>query len=100
GYIFCRFDPLHRLPVMTAPGVVCIVGLGKNPEPVEEEEIARIQTIVRSGALAYPWPLLRVGQKIAVTGGPLCGVEGFLVSVKNQYRLVVSITLLQRSVAA
>jgi len=100
GYIFCRFDPLHRLPVLTSPGIVAIVGLGKSPEPVADSEIARIQTIVSSGALAYPWPFIRAGQKIAVTRGPLCGVEGFLVSMKNQCRLVVSIQLLQRSVAA
>jgi len=99
GYIFCRFDPLHRLPVLTTPGIVCIIGLGKTPVPVEEEEIARIQAIVGSGVLALPWPFLSAGQKIAVTRGPLSGVEGFLVSVKNQCRLVVSISLLQRSVA-
>ena len=50
--------------------------------------------------LACPWPFLRAGQKIVVTRGPLSGVEGFLVSSKNEYRLVVSIQLLQRSVAA
>src|SRR5207244_11687765 len=76
------------------------LGLGKTPEPVDEEEIARIQAIVHSGALAYSWPFLRAGQKVTITRGPLLGVEGFLVSVKNQYRLVVSISLLQRSVAA
>jgi transcription antitermination factor NusG len=100
GYIFCRFDPLHRLPVLTSPGIVSIIGLGKNPEPVEDDEIARIQAIVSSGVLAYPWPFLHAGEKIAVIRGPLCGVEGFLVSSKSQYRLVVSIQLLQRSVAA
>lgn len=100
GYIFCRFNPLHRLPVLTSPGIVAIVGLGKNPEPVEDCEIARIQAIVSSGVLAFPWPFLRAGQKVTVTRGPLRGVEGFLVTSKNQFRLVVSIHLLQRSVAA
>lgn len=100
GYIFCRFDPLHRLPVLTSPGIVSIVGLGKSPEPVDDDEIARIQAIASSGVPDCPWPFLRAGQKIAVIRGPLRGVEGFLVSSKNQYRLVVSIHLLQRSVAA
>jgi transcription antitermination factor NusG len=99
GYIFCRFDPLHRLPILTSPGIVSIVGLGKNPEPVDDAEITRIQMIVKSGVLACPCPFLRAGEKIAVTRGPLTGVEGFLVSSKNQFRLVVSIQLLQRSVA-
>src|SRR5207245_566730 len=96
---FCRSAPLHRLPVITTPGIVSIVGLGKTPEPVEDAEIARIQSIVSSGALAYPWPFLRSGQKVSIVHGPLTGVSGLLVSLENQYRLVVSITLLQRSVA-
>lgn len=100
GYIFCRFDPLHRLPVLTTPGTVSIVGLGRIPEPVDDCEIARIRAIISSGALAYPWPFLRTGQKISITRGPLCGVDGFLVSSKSQHRLVVSIQLLQRSIAA
>jgi transcription antitermination factor NusG len=99
GYIFCRFDPLHRLPILTSPGIVSIIGVGRNPEPLDDDEITRIQAIVSSGALAYPWPFLRAGQKIAVTRGPLSGVEGFLVCSENQHRLVVSIQLLQRSVA-
>jgi transcription antitermination factor NusG len=99
GYIFCRFDPLHRLPILTSPGIISIIGVGRNPEPLDDGEIARIQAIVISGVLAYPWPFLRAGQKIAVTRGPLCGLEGFLVSSENQDRLVVSIELLQRSVA-
>jgi transcription antitermination factor NusG len=100
GYIFCRLDPHDRLPVLTSPGIVSIIGVGKNPEPVDDSEIARIQAIVSSGVLAAPWPFLHAGQKIAVTRGPLTGVEGFLVGVRDQYRLVVSIQILQRSVAA
>ena len=99
GYIFCRFDPLHRLPVLTSPGIVSILGMGKNPEPVDDGEIARIQAIVSSGVLACPWPFLQSGQKVSIIRGPLSGIEGLLVSLKNQYRLVVSIMLLQRSVA-
>jgi transcriptional antiterminator NusG len=99
GYIFCRFDPQHRLPVMTTPGIVSIVGLGKTPVPVDDSEIARIQSVVSSGALAYPWPFLCIGQKVTIRRGPLTGVEGFLIASKDQYRLVVSVQLLQRSVA-
>lgn len=100
GYVFCRFDENNRLPILTTPGILSVVGIGKVPVAVDEQEIARIQAIVRSGVLAYPWPFLRTGQKVIIAHGPLTGVEGLLLSIKNQYRLVVSITLLQRSVAA
>ncbi|MBI4875543.1 MAG: hypothetical protein HY822_12990 [Acidobacteria bacterium] len=99
GYIFCRFNPLNRLPIVSTPGVVHIVGLGNEPEPVEESEIAALRTLVFSGLPACPWPFLREGQRVEVQYGSLAGVEGVVVRVKNHVRLVLSVTLLQRSVA-
>ena len=99
GYVFCRFDPGSMLPVLTTPGVVRVVSAGKRPCPVAEEEIAAIQRIVRTGNSVEPWPYLRAGQKVKILDGPLFGIEGILVDVKNRTRLVVSVHLLQRSIA-
>lgn len=99
GYVFSRFDARNRLPVLQIPSLVHIVGIGKTPLPVDEREIAAIQAIVRSGIAAQPWPYLRVGDLVRVQYGALCGLEGILVEVRKRHRLVVSVTLLQRSVA-
>lgn len=99
GYVFCRFDPNDRLPVLQTPGVVSIVGFAGRPAPVDEEEIAAIQAIVRSSSPALPWPFLREGQRVRLVRGALRGLEGILLEVKSECRLVVSVTLLQRSVA-
>jgi transcription antitermination factor NusG len=100
GYLFCRFDVHDRLlPILTTPGVVAIVGAGKTPVPVSEEEIAAVQAIVRSGLPAQPWPCLTVGSRVLIERGPLAGVEGIALNVDKKYRLVVSVPLLQRSVA-
>ena len=61
GYLFCRMNPNDRLPVLTTPGVIQIVGTGKTPIPVEEQEIAAIQRVGRSGLSTMPWPYLQVG---------------------------------------
>ena len=99
GYVFCRFDPEERLPVLTSPGIVSIVGMGKIPAPVAEAEIAALQAVVRSGLRAEPWPFLRIGHGVRIELGPLAGLEGILSDFKSRQRLVVSVTLLQRSVA-
>jgi transcription antitermination factor NusG len=99
GYVFCRFHPELLLPVVTTPGVVQIVGSGKQPHPIADEEIAAIQRMLHSGSEIEPWPYLKAGQKVRILDGPLFGVEGLLVEVKNRRRLVVSVHLLQRSVA-
>ena|SRR5436190_16984769 len=99
GYVFCRLDPQYRLPLLMTPGVLHFVGIGKIPVPIDDEEISVIQRILRSGAEAEPWPFLEVGQKVSIEYGPLAGLEGLLVEVRKQHRLVVSVTLLKRSVA-
>jgi transcription antitermination factor NusG len=100
GYIFCRFDPNDRLPVLTTPGVVDLVGFGKMPEHIPDSEIDRVRKMVESGLLVTPYPYLQVGQAVLIERGPLSGVEGILVDVKGKARLVVSVNLLQRSVSA
>jgi transcriptional antiterminator NusG len=100
GYIFCRFDPSDRLPVLSAPGVVDVVGFGKTPQDIPETEIERVRRMVESGLLVTPYPYVQVGQAVLIERGPLAGVEGILVEVKGNTRLVVSVNLLRRSVSA
>ncbi len=100
GYVFCRFNPLFRLPILITPGVIGIVGVGKMPVPIEDSEIASIQTIVKSGLPNQPWPFLQVGERVRIESGPLEGLEGILLGSKGNHRVVVSVMLLQRSVAA
>lgn len=99
GYVFCRFDVHARLPILTTPGVLAIIGVGKTPVPVSDEEIAAVQAVVRSGLPAQPWPLLTVGSKVFIERGPLAGLEGIALNVDKKYKLIVSVHLLQRSVA-
>ncbi len=98
-YVFCHFDLRHKLSILTTPGVTSIVGVGKSPTPVADSEISALQAIVKSGLPAQSWPFLQVGQGVRIEDGPLASVEGILVNFKNHHRLVVSVTILQRSVA-
>jgi transcription antitermination factor NusG len=99
GYIFCRFDPNYRLPVLTTHGVVQIVGHGKRPVPIAEEEIASLKTILKSALSCMPWPSLAPGNQVVMESGPLRGVQGVLLECRHSDRLVVSVELLNRAVA-
>jgi len=99
GYLFCQFDADQRLPIISTPGVVHVVGIGKRPVAIDNQEMQAITTIVRSGGPAMPWPFLQVGERVLVERGPLAGLEGMLVSLKSSCRIVVTISLLQRSIA-
>ena len=99
GYLFCRLDAQHRLPLLTIPGVLHFVGIGKAPFPIEDAEIAAIQAAIQSGLSTEPWPFLELGQRVRLNAGPLAGLEGILIGTSKQDRLVVSVNLLKRSVA-
>jgi transcription antitermination factor NusG len=99
GYFFCRFDPKKRLPILTTPNVVSIVGFTSEPAPTPDSEIEAVQAILRSGLAAEPCPFLREGQPIRVRRGALEGLEGILVKKKSEWRMVVSITMLHRSLS-
>jgi transcriptional antiterminator NusG len=99
GYVFCRFDALKRLPVLVTPGVIAVVGRGRVPLPVDDSEIAAVQTVVASGFRAEPWPYLELGQRIRIECDALAGLEGILVNFKGSHRIIVSVSLLHRSVA-
>lgn len=99
GYLFCQFNPQNRLPILVTPGVFRVVGVGNCPMAVDESEIAAIQAVIKSGLATQPWPFLHVGDRVEIRSGPLLGLEGILIAFKGQKRLVVSVSLLQRSVA-
>jgi transcription antitermination factor NusG len=99
GYVFSRFDARDRLPIVTIPAVMHVVGIGKVPQPVDDAEIEALQALVRSRLEVEPWPFTHVGQRVRILHGPLAGAEGILEAVKTRNRLIVSVTLLQRSVA-
>jgi transcription antitermination factor NusG len=99
GYVFCRFDVTKRLPILVTPGVIALVGRGRIPVPVEPSEIAAIETLVSSGLPVEPWPYLEVGQRVRIEDHALQGMEGILLGFKGHRRIIVSISLLRRSVA-
>ena len=98
GYVFCRFNALARLPILTTPGVIQILGVGNTPIPLSDSEIASLQIAMKAQRSLQPFPFVQVGQRVRINRGALAGVEGIVIKVKHSVRLVLSITLLQRSV--
>ena len=99
GYVFCRMDGCAKALLVTTPGVLYLVSSCRIPAPISDAEIAAIRTIAESGLAAQPHPFLNVGEQVTVQRGPLCGLGGILLRFRNENRIVVSVTLLRRSVA-
>jgi transcription antitermination factor NusG len=99
GYLFARFDPQDRLPVLTTPGVMSVVSFGRGPEPVNELELASLRTALNTELPMQPWPFLQAGDRVRICEGALAGLEGVLVSCRTSCRIVLTLSLLQRAVA-
>jgi transcription termination/antitermination protein NusG len=99
GYVFCRIALPNTLPVMTIPGVFSIVGTGREPQPILDVEIEGIQRMLTSGLPALPWPYIPPGREVFLNSGPLRGLSGVVVDSSDEKWLVISVHLLQRSVA-
>lgn len=99
GYIFCRFDPNRRLPVLVTPGVLSIVSLAGYPQPIDDAEVEALRLVQRSELQREPWKALTVGSLAEITDGPLAGLCGRVSVEKGQHRLILQVSLLQRAVA-
>jgi transcription antitermination factor NusG len=99
GYVFCRFSQEAKARVLNTPAISRVVEFGGRPAPVADADIEAIRAIVTARAPVRPWPHLKPGDRVRVERGPLRGVEGVLLRGRDAVELIVSVELLQRSVA-
>jgi transcription antitermination factor NusG len=99
GYVFVRMPLRDRLQVQTVPGVARLVGFDGTPAALRDDEIEVLRASLGGAVRAEPHPYLTAGRRVRVKSGPLAGMEGVLLRRKGSFRLVISIELIQRSVA-
>jgi len=101
GYVFVRFagDSATRLQIMKTPGAVRILGNRDTILPVPDDEINSVRRLLLSTGKCASHPFVREGDWVRVRRGPLQDLEGLLVRIKNQNRLVIAIELLSQAVS-
>jgi transcription antitermination factor NusG len=99
GYVFVFLALRHRLQVLELPSVVHLVGFNGHPTALPESQIEDLRNGLAQPLRALPHPYVRIGRRVRIKGGPLQGMEGTLAGRKNNFRVVVSIELIRRSIA-
>jgi transcription antitermination factor NusG len=99
GYLFVRIRLADRMQVVTVPGVVNLVGVHGRPSPIPDEELVPLRDCFTRKLAMEPHPYLVAGRRMRIKNGPLAETEGILVRRKGRFRLILSVSLLARSVA-
>lgn len=97
-YLFLRTNLDRKLDILRTAGVRWIVENAGRACAVPEPEIDAVRTLC-SVVCVQPHPFLKQGERVRVRSGALAGIEGILVKLKNHYRVVISVDVLQKSVA-
>ena len=100
-YVFVRIAQCldTRVAVLRTNGVTNFVGTRGIGVPIPDDQIQRVQTVVQRGVPVTPHPFLNVGKRIRIRGGALDGLQGILTAVNGDQTLVMSVELIQRSIA-
>jgi len=99
GYVFVHADLKRRLDVLRAPGVCWLVGSAGIPVAIPQPDIDWIRRLTEAPLACEPHPYLKCGHRVRVRSGPLEGMEGVLVRLKNRWRVVVTMDLLRQAAA-
>ena len=99
SYVFVFVDKPDYVRVLQAPGVISLVGSGREPSPLVTSEIESLRSGL-SHRQYEPHCYLLVGDKVRIHSGPLAGLIGVLDrKKKNNLRVVLSLDLIMQSVA-
>jgi transcription antitermination factor NusG len=99
GYVFVRVALRDRTKVLQVPGVARLVGFNGTPVALPDEEMDALRTGLGRGPRAEPHAYLTVGRRVRIKNGPLAGLKGILLRQKGNWRVVLSLDLIQRSVS-
>jgi transcription antitermination factor NusG len=97
-YVFVRIARNALGVVLSMPGIISIVGSSKEPWPLPDLEIEALRRWMQTRKVE-PHPYLKVGEKVRIRTGVMAGVEGILVSKKDEFRVALSLDAIMQSVA-
>lgn len=97
-YLFVRIQAEERSTVLSAPGIIRIVGNSHRPIPLPNTMIDFLRSDFCKQRVE-PYRDLVVGQKVRIKAGPMQGVQGVLVRKKGSMRFVLTLQLINQHAA-
>ena len=98
NYVFVRIDPRERVRILEVPGVLSLVGFGRNLALLPDFEIETLRSAVGRKKIE-PHAYLVIGERVRIKAGPMTGMEGVLLRKKNNFRVVLALDAIMQCVA-
>jgi len=95
GYVFVRYAPQNRIPVISIPGVLRILG-EEERDMVSSQDLEKIRTGLASGLLLRPHPRLAVGTRVRVRDGVFAGTEGVVTELRHQTKVILTLAAVRQ----
>ena len=101
SYVFVRLAPTlsNRVSILRTNGVTGFVGARGVGTPIPDGEIEALRRVIKQQVAFEPYPYLKIGERVCIRGGSLDGIEGMLMAINGDQSLVVSVDLIQKSIA-
>lgn len=100
GYVFINtsLGDRHR-DILNTRWVVRVLGVNGTPTPVPTDQIDAIRKLLDSRFKYDQYPYCAHGKEVVCMSEPLQGVRGKIIGRRGNYRFILSVDLIQRSVA-
>jgi transcription antitermination factor NusG len=95
GYVFARFNPQYRIPIISTPGVLRLLG-DQMWDLVEDEELEKIRAGLAKGLPLRPHPSIAVGTKVRIRNGVFEGVEGVVSELRQQCKVIITLAAVRQ----
>ena len=98
GYVFCRSHRFGMLPILKTAGIIDVIRAGNSPVSIPDSEISALERAIDAAVPIEPCPYVEVGQTVEIRSGPLAGIVGIVSDRRKGDHLILSVSLLRRSV--
>jgi transcription antitermination factor NusG len=99
GYVFVRTALENKVQILSTPGVFFLVESRGRACPIARPEIEAIRRVMHAGVPAQAHPFVTTGDWVTISSGPLAGITGILTNIKNRFRVILSVQLLQKALS-
>jgi len=102
GYLFAKVSYKEFFDILNTPGAVCYVSFGGRAQPIPEKQMSSIKTMVEQAKeeMVLTYKNIMKGQKAEVVYGALKGIQGEIVEIHGQERILIRLESMNCSLHA